>query len=155
MAKAPIRRTRGGAIAIDLPVPVRDAVRDVASRYHELLTSPGADDDPAVARLFPTAYPDDPLRNIGFDETTASSLRDERLEALATVIATADADRLSAEEADAWMRTLNDVRIVLGTRLAVTEESKPQDFDGGGAQTFELYGLLSAIVDLLVTALSP
>ena len=48
-----------------------------------------------------------------------SELLDGRRAALELVAETVDHDRLSAEEADTWLRALNDLRLVLGTRLDV------------------------------------
>jgi hypothetical protein len=51
---------------------------------------------------------------------------------------------------------LNDVRLVLGVRLAVTEESTSADF-AGDAETetaFELYRYLSYLEENVVEALS-
>ncbi len=154
MAKLPIRRGRGGAVVVELPEAVRLFVRGTAEAYRDLLRSEEAADDPAVARLSPTAYVDDPLRDIAYDERRAETLEQGRFEAIETVLRTADAERLTDEEADAWMRTCNDVRLVLGTRLAVTEESTPEDFgsDPVTSGTFEHYALLSELVQLLVEA---
>ena len=65
---------------------------------------------------------------------------------------TADARRLTADEADAWIRTLNDARLVLGTRLEVTEETTEEDLrdDPARVAAFRHYQLLSAVVDGLV-----
>jgi hypothetical protein len=154
MAKLPIRRGRGGAIVVELPDAVRAFLRGSAEAYRDLLTSEEAADDPAVARLSPTAYADDPLRDIAYDERRAETLERGRFEAIDTVLRTADADRLTDEEADAWMRTCNDVRLVLGTRLNVTEETTPEDFeaDPATAGAFEQYAILSELVQLLVEA---
>ena len=50
-------------------------------------------------------------------------LLDGRRAALDLVAQTVERDRLSAEEADSWLRALNDLRLVLGTRLDVQEDT--------------------------------
>jgi hypothetical protein len=63
---------------------------------------------------------------------------------------------LSLEEADAWLRALNDLRLVLGTRLDVTEDidfeqldpRKPRDRD------LAVYAYLSWFQEELVEALN-
>jgi hypothetical protein len=113
-----IRRTRGGEIRLTLPPEEQALLRDLAASTRELLRER---DDPAVRRLFPSAY-DDPEREREYRELTHSQLADGRQRALELVAGTVDRDVLSAEEADAWLRGLNDVRLVLGTRLDVTED---------------------------------
>jgi hypothetical protein len=156
MARGEISRSRGGGVELRLPAQAREMVRSVAGQLRELYGSDAAADDPAVARLFPTPYLDDPLASMDFDERMADQLRQSRLEAIAILEATADARRLTIQEADAWIRTLNDARLVLGTRLEVTEESTEEDFrdDPFRPGMFELYVVLGAIVDQLVRTLT-
>ena len=56
----------------------------------------------------------------------------------------------------AWLAALNDVRLVLGVRLAVTEEATVADFgdDPEAASAFELYRYLSYLEEHVVDALS-
>jgi Domain of unknown function (DUF2017) len=130
-------------------------VRNMAAQLRELYASDAASDDPAVARLFPTPYLDDPLASMEFDGRMADALRQSRLQAIETVERTAEARHLTVEEADAWIRTLNDARLVLGTRLEVTEESTEEDFrdDPFRPGLFQLYLVLGSIVDQLVRTL--
>lgn len=82
-------------------------------------------DDPVLARLFPDAYADDPEAAGDFRRYTESELRRGKQAALATASATLGGGgrlRLSAEEAGAWLRALNDLRLAVATRLGVTEE---------------------------------
>lgn len=156
MARDPISRSRDGGVELRLPANARDVIRQVASELRALYAAGVAEDDPGVARLFPTPYLDDPLGSLAFDEKIAASLREGRLEAIALVERTAGSRHLSVEEADAWIRTLNDARLVLGTRLEITEESTADDFSGdpAGDGTFRLYVFLSGIVDALVRVLA-
>ncbi len=155
MPRPAISRARGGGVDLRLPTPVRDLIRGTAEQLRSLYASEAAADDPAVARLFPTPYLDDPLASLTFDERVADGLRQGRLEAIAVVERTADARRLTPDEADAWIRTLNDARLVLGTRLEVTEESTEVDFgdEPARAAAFQHYQVLSAVVDGLVETL--
>ena len=157
MTRPPIGPARGGGVTLRLPDEVRRTLAEMARQLGELYGSDEAADDPAVARLFPTAYPDDPMANIEFDGSMSDGLRKGRLEAIAVVERTADAPKLTEEEAGAWLTTLNDARLVLGTRLGVTEESGEEDFDGDEvtAASYQTYLMLSAVVNLLVEAMSP
>lgn len=153
--REPIRAAEGGGVELRLPADVRDGLRRVVGQLRDLYASDEAADDPAIARLYPPAYLDDPGGNLAFDELTAAGLRDQRFASMTVVERTIDANRLDADEAEAWLRTLNDARLVLGVRLEITEENEAEDFsaDPETAATFELYAMLSAIVELLVQAL--
>jgi hypothetical protein len=156
MANEEITRSRGGGVDLRLAPETRAAIRSLASQLRELYASDAAADDPAVARLFPTPYLDDPLGSLAFDERMADTLRQGRLEAIAIVEATADERHLTVSEADAWIRTLNDARLVLGTRLEVTEESTAEDFGHDPFRPpalFELYLVLGGLVDQMVRTL--
>ncbi len=56
-------------------------------------------------------------------------LTEQRLASIEAMEATLEAGSLSEEELVAWLGTMNDLRLVLGVRLAVTEESEPEDFE--------------------------
>jgi hypothetical protein len=139
-------------VALRLPAWIREVVRTTAGQLRDLYASETADDDPAIARLFPTAYLDDPLANLTLDDRIAGELRAGRLEAIAVVERTAGATRLTVDEADAWVRTLNDARLVLGVRLEVTEETTEDDRRGDPA--YQHYLVLSQVVEGLIQALS-
>ena len=82
--------------------------------------------DPALARLLPDAYSDDPEASGEFRRYTEQGLRSGKVAAARTVLATLPPTggrvRLSGPEAQAWLRALNDVRLALGVRLEVTED---------------------------------
>jgi hypothetical protein len=86
-------------------------------------------DDPVLARLLPDGYRDDPEAAREFRAFTESSLRSAKVAAASTLLSTLPAGggrvKLSPEQAEAWLRSLNDVRLALGVRLGVTD-----DFDG-------------------------
>ncbi|MFD0900949.1 DUF2017 domain-containing protein [Actinomadura sediminis] len=91
-------------------------------------------DDPVLARLFPDGY-GDPGGEAGREEAEAAGdfrrytemgLRDGKREAAATVLKTlpdgGGTVLLDDEQAQVWLRALNDVRLALGTRLDIGEE---------------------------------
>jgi hypothetical protein len=115
----------------------------------------GTPDDPSLRRLFPPAY-DDEADESAYRELTADSLLHGRREALELLAQTADRAQLSPDEADAWLRALNDLRLVLGTRLDVQEDtfaSEPDLSDPRG-HALAVYGYLSWLQEQLVAALS-
>jgi uncharacterized protein DUF2017 len=93
-------------------------------------------EDPVLARLFPTAYPDDEEAAGEFRRFTEGSLRDGKARNAVLIIdqleeaglpPELDEDglaidvELDPEQAGAWMRSFTDIRLALATRLGVEE----------------------------------
>jgi hypothetical protein len=89
-------------------------------------TATEAPEDPALARLFPDGYTDDPEASADFRRYTEPGLRSTKHERLAIALATLGDEphkmQLDADQAQAWLGALNDSRLVLGERLGVTED---------------------------------
>jgi hypothetical protein len=117
-----VRRTRRGDFELRLPAGERELLRSLPRQLREALPT----DDPGVARLFPPAYADDPDREADYQLMVHGDLMEEHLAALQVMEETIDARRLSLEQVAAWLSALNDLRLVLGTRLNVTEETYEQ-----------------------------
>ena len=118
-------------------------------------------DDPVLARLLPDAYPDDPAAAGEFRRYTESGLRSGKVAAARTVLDTLPEGggrvRLSVDQAQAWLRSLNDIRLALGVRLEVTEdrEAMLERASQGGPQAAGLwiYDWLTLLQETLVEAL--
>lgn len=146
-----------GAVAVDLPKELRELLRSVARQMREMLTDDAYDDSPLLARLLPQAVMDDPLEALGFEQLMGKAIRDGKLEAATVLEATADAKRLDEEQALAWLRCLNDVRLMLGTHLNVTQDEDIETFmaDPSTEHNAIVYIALTELVDLLVRAVDP
>jgi hypothetical protein len=83
-------------------------------------------DDPVLARLLPDGYGDDPEAAGEFRRYTEQGLRSGKVAAARTVLDTLPSSggriRLSAGDAEAWLRSLNDVRLSMGVLLGITED---------------------------------
>ncbi len=119
-------------------------------------------DDPALARLLPDAYSDDdPEASKEFRRYTEGDLRATKRAHASTVLATlasgAGSLELDRDEADAWLGCLNDLRLVLGSRLEVTEDTDPDDLpeDDPRGQALAVYGWLGWVQDALLSCLTP
>ena len=121
-------------------------------------------DDPALARLFPDAYPDDPDATAEFRRYTQADLTTERrrratlaLESLERIKAGGRLS-LTTAEAAAWLGALNDLRLVLGTRLEITaDEQEPgEGFGPDDPRTayVPVYYYLGYLQETLVEALA-
>jgi hypothetical protein len=117
--------------------------------------------DPALARLLPDAYPDDPQASADFRRYTEASLRERKGAAVATALATLDRPgprrRLDPAEALAWLGVLTDLRLVLGTRLDIAEDWLAQAAalppDHPNRVAFAVYDWLSYLQEQLVRCL--
>ncbi|HEX7277421.1 MAG TPA: DUF2017 family protein, partial [Acidimicrobiales bacterium] len=118
MTSRAIRRSRKGHFDIRLPDAERALLRSLAPQMRELLSS----DDPVLERLYPVAYPDDEDRETEYRLLVRDELRSSHEAALTALEESAGAERLDEEQLLAWMRAINEVRLVVGTRLDVTEE---------------------------------
>jgi len=152
----PVRRMRGGMFELRLDAGERDVLRGLPDQLRDLLEGEDPSSDPAMARLYPPAYLDDPIRNLEFEEMAGDDLTRERLEAIERMKATVDAERLSEDDLLAWLSVANDLRLVLGTRLEITEETSEADFppEDPRSGAFALYSYLSWLVDAIVRGLS-
>jgi hypothetical protein len=149
-----MKRAADGSVELGLSREERTLLVGLAAELRSLLE--GATGDPALRRLFPPAY-DDEGDERAYRDLMGGELLDGRREALELLARTAEQKRLSAEEADAWLRALNDLRLVLGTRLDVQEDTLLDDLrpDDERAAGLAVYGYLSWIQEQLVAALSP
>jgi hypothetical protein len=116
----------------------------------------GDADDPALERLYPSAFTDDEEASAEFDAIVHDDLLDQRLAAIDTMERTLRAEHLTEQELIAWLAALNDLRLVLGVRLAVTEDATEADFAGDpeAEKAYELYRYLSYLEEHVVAALS-
>lgn len=152
--KSRVRRSRrGDGFDLRIPERERDLLRGLPGQLRELLAA-GESDDPAVQRLYPSAYKDDDAAAAHFDDMVRDDLTLQRLAAAETMEQTIDADHLTEDELLAWLSSLNDLRLVFGTRLGVTEETEAADFeDPGDAGAFALYVYLTFLVGTIVEVL--
>ena len=133
-----VKRTRRGDFQLKLPPAERDVLRSLPGQLRQLLGT----DDPALERLFPPAYRDDPLAQA----TPVIDVMEQ----------TIDTERLSEDQLVAWLGAINDIRLVLGTRLEVTEETYEEEIpdDDARAPTYALYAYLGWLEEQVVAALS-
>jgi hypothetical protein len=148
---------RGGGYSVRLDAHERALLAGLPDQLEALLNAGTGDTGRGTVRLFPPAYLEDPELDAEFHRLMRDELVRRRLDAVATVRDTVSADRLSAEQLHAWARVLNDVRLVLGTLLDVSEDTDILEGVDPGAEDAPqrvAYVVLSSIVDDAVEALS-
>ena len=124
-----------------------------------------APDDPALRRLLPDAYADETLSG-EFRRLMDGELRKQKTEALDEMRDAVEGSgeggvklRLAPQQAETWLQALNDIRLVLGTRLDVTEDLEdrwaqigPDDPMGPLLAAYEWLGWLQESVVLALEA---
>jgi hypothetical protein len=139
----------------------REEAEDPLAAAVGIGTSTRTPEDPVLARLFPDGYRDDPDAAADFRRYTEVELREGKRAnarlALAGVPAGAGRVRLHRDEAQAWLRALNDARLALGTRLEVSEDpgemSRLLSQDDPRAAAYAVYSWLGWLQETLVSAL--
>ena len=147
-----VRRRRDGTFIQAFNTGIPTLLVDLGNQLDDMLDA----DTPDLRRLFPTAYAGDEEKDAGYQILARSSLTDQRRAAIETVRRTAESEILTEDELTDWMALTNDLRLVLGTRLDVSEDDDGSDLDPDTpeAHLLEIYHLLGAVLHEIVEALS-
>lgn len=116
--------------------------------------------DPILDRLFPPGYTDD-AEALEFRRFTELGLRQQKLANVDLVLGMLDdGDKitLDATQAQAWLVTLNDVRLAISVRLDIETPERHQELsalpeDDPRTGLYHLYEFLTYLQDSLLTAL--
>jgi hypothetical protein len=150
VARRQIQRSRDGSFRLRLSKPEQELLRALPAELELLLDRP---ENPDLRRLFPAAYEDAEAQD-EYAHLVGEELRDGRRRALLTIRETAGRDRLTTEEAEAWLTGLNSLRLVLGTRLDVREDESPNVHPSNPrAHESAVYLYLSYLQEQLVEAI--
>ena len=156
----PFRAARGGNVVARLDPAEATVVGLLLDQLEQLLAADAEDvgDDPVLARLLPEGHRGDPEIAADYRELTESALRSGKADDLAVVRATLPAEggdvRLDADQAGAWLRSTNDLRLALGTRLDIRDDTEPpEEITGEEDQQLAVYYWLTAMQGSLVDAL--
>lgn len=178
-------RAEGGRFTVTLDEVERGLITSLATQLLDLVTPPhsatsddplaaivgnmdepvAAPDDVALARLFPDAYRDDPESAQDFRRFTEHDLRLEKCARARSVqdsIVTNDEGDatfvVDEESALIWLGFLNDVRLILGTRLGITEDwqegLESMSVSDPRIGLFHLYDWLTYIQETLIQSLT-
>lgn len=128
-------------------------LQNLTSQVSGLLRD-GNGNDPAVMRLLPDAYPDDHEASAEFRRYTASGIIDRKvansdivLESLSSSMESGEL-HLSAQEAQAWLRGLTDIRLVLASRMGIESDDQDPSDDFVMQELYDWLGFLqNSLVD--------
>lgn len=122
-------------------------------------------DDPLIARLFPDAY-DDPASAAEYRRYTEDAQRRARLEQAGLVLGDlarcADGSvplRIASGHVDAWLKTVNALRLSLAVRLGIDDEQRHEELlalpaRDPRAYVVGLYEWLGLVLESLLDALT-
>ncbi len=143
-----------GTIQADVSRDEALLLQNLASQVSDLLRE-GNGEDPAIVRLLPDAYPDDSDASAEFRRFTSSGLIDRKMMNADIVLATltraieSGGLRLDQNEAQAWLRSLTDIRLTIASRLGIESD----DYEPHGDTVLQdLYDWLGFIQNSLVDA---
>ena len=160
------RRNGKGVVASFGPDEVK-VLRKVASEIVALMTDGFDHTDPVVERLFPDVYPDLPEDAAEFRLYTESDLKSGKIDQAGAILAKLPEGgpgevRLDGEEAECWLRAINDARLAMGTRLELTGDTDISDelddavlHDPTSSRVFQLsvYAYLGYLQESLLNAM--
>jgi len=146
-----VRRASDGTFTIRIGEEEREVIGALAEQLRELLLSEQTD---GLERLFPPGYANDPDRDQEYQQLTHDELLTKRLDSIDVVERTIEATSLTEDELNAWMGAVNDLRLVLGTRLDVTEDMEHIDLDDERGYAYHLYQYLTYVLAEILEAVS-
>ena len=136
--------------------PESESGADPLAKMLNMSGSTQISEDPALARLFPDGYSDDEHASADFRRFTEQDLRAQKLAALATVRDSLSdwtgKSSITAQQAQDWLKALNDLRLVLGTRLEITDDvDRDNEIDDPG---MHLYNYLTYLQGTLIDSIT-
>lgn len=178
-------RTGDGRFTVTLDEVERGLITSLATQVLDLVTPPhsaasddplaaivgsmdepvAAPDDVALARLFPDAYREDPESAQDFRRFTEHDLRLEKCararRVQESVVTSDEGDTtfiFDEESALIWLGFLNDVRLILGTRLGISEDwqegLESMSVSDPRIGLFHLYDWLTYIQETLIQSVT-
>lgn len=124
--------------------------RELLASLPELLEQ----SDDAEGRFDYRIHPDDPAAEARYRELVGDSLDDLRSEDRSVLRRAGAADTIDPEEAEAWMRVIGEVRLVLAGRLGIVADGWEEDAAPEQSPEMALLTYLGYLQDRLVAVLT-
>jgi hypothetical protein len=148
------RLKRNGNVEIKIAEDERQLLSSLIEQLRELVlsTAPEGAVDPSLRRLYPAAYANDDQHEVEYQRSMRDQLLERRLSHLDAVETTLNDPELNQETLNYWIMSINDLRLVLGTHLDVSEEDEPNFLDDDDPQQHQsaIYHYLSHLLGELV-----
>ena len=118
--KGPVTRTKTGNYKLVLPKDHCEVLTHLITELRDSLLN--TTDDASLRRLFPTAYHNDAIKDAEYQRLMRDELLASRLASIETALEVIGAsNELSDSEIDAFARSINSLRLVIGTTLDIAE----------------------------------
>ena len=145
-----------GRYVLHLGKDERALLARLLGELRELVNDPV--DSSVVRRLFPAVYPDDAEREAEYQRLMREDLVSSRLAAVDVVesVLGGSGRRVTLDDAQmqAFVQSVNAVRLVLGTLLGVTEDEDESQPELAISPEYQLYAYLSWLLDSAIQAMS-
>jgi hypothetical protein len=139
-----------GRFRLHIPDEERELLRRLLPTLKEVVES----GDPSTRRLFPTAYHDDPGKEREYQGLMHDELVASRTAAVDLCMRTLDDREIDLAALERWMEAINSLRLVIGTRLDVSEDLYEPDPDDPEAPSYAVYHYLGFLLEHAVHAMT-
>ena len=154
----PVTRIDITTYSLNIDASDRTTLNALLDQLRDVLMNDSSSD--IARRLFPAAYHQDEQHEQEYQRLMRDELLSSRLASLSLTSsilereATGNSIVLTADELDALMRSINSLRLVLGTLLDVDEDEFEAhlDEDDPSYGQYQLYSYLGWLLDWIVTA---
>ena len=155
--KGPVTRLDATSYSLNIDASDRTTLNGLLDQLRDVLMHEPSSD--IARRLFPAAYHQDEQHEQEYQRLMRDELLSSRLASLSLTTSlleretNSDTIVLSADELDALMRSINSLRLVLGTLLDVDEDEFEAHLaeDDPAYGQYQLYSYLGWLLDWMVT----
>ncbi len=155
--KGPVTRLDAMSYSLNIDASDRTTLNGLLDQLRDVLMHESSSD--IARRLFPAAYHQDEQHEQEYQRLMRDELLSSRLASLSLATSlleretNSDSIVLSADELDALMRSINSLRLVLGTLLDVDEDEFEAHLaeDDPAYGQYQLYSYLGWLLDWIVT----
>lgn len=154
----PVTRVDEKSFSLSIDAQDRQTLNSLLDQLRDVLMNDSSSE--IARRLFPAAYHQDEQHELEYQRLMHDELLSSRLASLTLTSSVLERDQqanqviLTSEELDAFMRSINSLRLILGTLLDVNEdefEESLAESDPGYGQ-YQLYLYLGWLLDWVVRA---
>lgn len=155
-------RDNPARLAVELTIHERMLLASLLEQLVDVLFD---DADPAMQRLLPDAYRDDPEAAAEFRRFTAEGLAERKIATARAVLETVGNNAEGVQEEDdrviildegraqQWLRALTDVRLIIADRLGIERDDDEGPTDDAAVPLQQSYQWLGQLQESIVQAL--
>ena len=146
MASREIKKLSEDRYKLDLHPQIRQLLSDLKQTTLDHIE----EGSPAAKRIYPIAYSGSAEMEMDFEKLTRKPLMNHHRENLALFESSLSKSVLTQNEVLAWIGSLNDMRLVLGTALDLDEDQPSPSADDPNYEGYVIYDLLTYLQGVLI-----